>query len=106
MRVLPLPPPPFRRIYPVRALVLWGLLRAGTLFFGVLAREPAREIVALSLPATLGLLVLIGVLADLDARRRDEYIFLANLGFRRVTVPALSGLVAAVAEIVLRSIPW
>ena len=106
MRVLPLPPPPFRRIYPVRALVLWALLRTGTFFFGVLARESARAILALSLPATLGLLVLIGALADLDARRRDEYIFLANLGIRRVTVPALSGLVAAVAEIVLRLIPW
>ncbi len=76
-------------------------------FFGtVLAKERARAILALSLPATLGLIVLIGALADLDARRRDEYVFLANLGIRRVTVPALSGLVAAVAEIVLRLIPW
>jgi hypothetical protein len=87
--------------------VLWALLRAGMLFFAsVVGNEPVRSILALSGPATVGLVILIGILADIDARRRDEYVFLANLGVRRATVPLISGAVAAVAELVLRTIPW
>jgi hypothetical protein len=77
------------------------------LFFGiVVAREPARAALALHLPTTIGLIALIGLLADIDARRRDEYVFLANLGIRRATVPLLSAAVAAIAESVLQAIPW
>ena len=101
------PPPPFRRIYPTRAFVLWALLRAGMLFFAsVVGRQPVRSTIALSGPATIGLVILIGILGDIDARRRDEYVFLANLGIRRITVPLISGAVAAVAELLLRAIPW
>jgi len=113
-----LPPPPFRRVYPTRAFVLWALLRAGMFVIWVLFRaamlsdgtitagEPVREIIVLSGPATVGLVVLIGILGDIDARRRDEYVFLANLGIRRITVPLISGAVAAVAELLLRAFPW
>jgi hypothetical protein len=42
-------------------------------FWTVMARQPAREIFVLSLPATLGCILSIAVLANIDGRRRDEY---------------------------------
>lgn len=83
---------PFRNAYLLRGLLLWAGIRAAFLVFGL---------VSLTGVASLGVLVVVGAGVYLDARRRDEDLFLGNLGVSGLWIP-LAGLpIPIVLELVL-----
>jgi hypothetical protein len=86
----------------VRAAVLWLVLRAviGTASVIVPGQRPRGPFV-LSIPASLGLVGIVGTLALLDARRRNEGRFLANLGVSEAVIVLLSMIPAAAAELLI-----
>lgn len=81
--------PAFRNAYAVRGLVVWAGIRVAAAFTGM-----GRPNVAAAA------LILMGVAAAvlLDARRRDEDLFLANLGISAWAVAVWSLPLAVVAE--------
>jgi hypothetical protein len=62
---------PFRNAYLFRGAVLWVCIRFAFHW---------AEVVEVGLVVSAGILLTIGTAVYLDARRRDEDIFLANLG--------------------------
>lgn len=62
---------PFRNAYLLRSFILWAALRGAFLVF---------KIIAIGATAKVGLVVIVVVAVHLDARRRGETLFLANLG--------------------------
>lgn len=78
---------PFRNAYLLRGLVLWAGLRAtlaliGLGVFGGVETAPITRV---------GILAVVGAAVYLDARRRNEPLFLENLGVSRFWI-ALAGL--------------
>jgi hypothetical protein len=60
-----------RNAYLLRSLILWAALRGAFLVF---------EIIEIGANAKVGIVVIVVTAVYLDARRRDEELFLANLG--------------------------
>jgi len=82
---------PFRNAYLIRGLFVWGLVRLGLAF--VSAQDPSIP-PDQALPAEVGILAVVAVAVWLDARRRGEDLFLANLGIPGWAI-AIAGLPAA-----------
>jgi hypothetical protein len=89
-----LPPPPFLHQILIRSLLVWAGLRA----FGYLR---ARVIVP-TIAAVMLTIVLVALLTALDGRRRNEPLFLANLGVTPWCLIILGGVVPLVAELLVR----
>lgn len=80
---------PFRRAYLLRGLALWLFSRLAAAFVGIWDPNPAEEALILGVAA---------LAVYLDARRRGEDLFLANLGIRPWVIPAWALPVALLAE--------
>lgn len=68
---------PFRNAYLFRGAVVWSGVRVAFLVF---------EVVALGVLLKLGVLATVGAAVYLDARRRDEDLFLGNVGVSGVWI--------------------
>ncbi len=84
--------PAFRNAYLVRGAMVWVALRMGAAFVRISDPNLAQE-----------LLICVGVMlaVQLDARRRHEDAFLANLGISPWAIAAWSAPVAIVLEILV-----
>ena len=97
-RHLALPPLPFARPMIVRAIGFW----IGVRLFLALGGGPLPF--GLSGENTIGagavvVVVIVTIVAWLEARRRHELLFLANLGVRPTVVAALAGGVTIALEL-------
>lgn len=89
-----LPPSLFLRSILIRSLVVWAGLRAfGYFRVGVIVP---------TLGAVMLTIVLVAFLTALDGRRRNEPLFLANLGVTPWSLIILGGVVPLVAELLVR----
>lgn len=91
MRILGLPA--FRNALLVRGLLLWVAIRFGAAFLGI---------VRPSVPQLLLILGAVGVAVLLDARRREEDLFLGNLGIPTHGIVAASLPLPLLLEFLLR----
>ena len=92
-----LPPAPFPGMLLQRAAVFWvGIRLVALVMFTFLGVPPTEAALSVLLPAVTV------VAAALEARRRHETIFLANLGVSPAVVPLLSAIPAVLAETVIR----
>jgi membrane protein YdbS with pleckstrin-like domain len=82
-----------------RATFLWLVLRAVIATFGVVTST--RNPWVLTIPMALVLIGMVGGLSLLDARRRNEHRFLANLGVSQAMMVVLSMTPALVAEMLV-----
>jgi hypothetical protein len=82
-----------------RGLLFWALARVMLMIVG--AAPPVRNGRSLGVSAVLALLMAVGALGLLEARRRNEARFLANLGVSSTTIMAVSLLPGLLAEIAL-----
>lgn len=80
---------PFRNAYLFRGAAMWVGIRGAFLVF---------RIVTIGLLVKLGVLVVIGLVVYVDARRRDEDLFLGNLGVSRYWIAAAALPIPAVLE--------
>ena len=69
---------PFRRAYLIRGVLVWAGLRAG--MASVAVADPTMAVLDPSVVVEVLLVVLVGSIVVLDARRRSEDLFLGNLG--------------------------
>lgn len=111
------PVQPFARALLLRGVFLWFGVRCTLLAVAispfvaipqaVFATMPGRSWggVFPSLRTVLFVLAGVGVLALLEARRRNEIVLLANLGVGRSAIVVLSVLPAAALELLLALIP-
>ncbi|HEX2188287.1 MAG TPA: hypothetical protein VHG51_05280 [Longimicrobiaceae bacterium] len=90
-----LPVRPFTRVLLLRALLLWVGVRLVVLAGGL----PSAAGLAPTPRAALLVVAVVGVLGLLEARRRNEVVFLANLGVGRASIAAFSALPALALEI-------
>jgi hypothetical protein len=82
-----------------RGALLWFFARLALLAVG--AMRPDRGTWRLGTSAAFMLIIAVGALGYLEARRRNEHRFLANLGVSPTMIIVLSLLPAFAAEIVL-----
>lgn len=95
--------PAFRRALAIRGLAVWILLRV--VHVSVVRSTFGREAsggAELYLVEELVLLGLVGLAVHLDARRRGEDLFLANLGIPAAAVVAAALILPAILAAVLR----
>ncbi|MEK9509671.1 hypothetical protein WI460_15845 [Gemmatimonadota bacterium Y43] len=83
---------PFRNAFLVRGLLLWIALRLAAGWAEIGNPNPLIEV---------WFVAIVAVAVTLDARRRNEDLFLANLGVPGWTISVLGGLAALVAELVV-----
>jgi hypothetical protein len=93
---------------PERSLAIALLLRGATVWFLVRltvgvpwalgSQLPGRSVLKLTIPASILLVLLVGALGLLEARRRNEHRFLANLGVSPFMIVVLSMTPALLAE--------
>jgi len=83
---------PFRNAYLLRGLVVWIAVRLVLAFGGV---------AALGVLVAGVLVVVVGGVVWLDARRRGEDLFLGNLGIPGWTIGVMSAPLALLAEVLL-----
>lgn len=85
-----------------RALFFWLVPRA---FLTLATRAAPAELggfsLALSFEATLALVLLVAFLGLLEARRRNEHLFLANLGVSQPTIAVVSAMPALAMEVLV-----
>lgn len=100
-----LPPPPLFGRTLVRSGIAWGAMRG---FVGV-APQAMRGSLRftpgawhLALGASLVLIAIAAWLALFFGRRRNEHLFLANVGVRRGVIAGCALIVPVVGEIVVR----
>lgn len=86
---------PFRNAYLIRGAVTWGGIR---LFLAFLAFQGAGVPLDLPLHMEVGVLAIVPVAVLLDAGRRSEDLFLANLAVSAVPIVAWSLPLAVVLE--------
>lgn len=79
----------------LRGALSWLIVRIGTAIAQVGLGTPAVGLGVVGIAATIVLI---------DARRRREHLFLANLGVSQTPVWALAALAALVSEAVLRAV--
>jgi hypothetical protein len=82
-----------------RATFLWLVLRAVIATFGVVTGTLSPWV--LTVPTAIVLIGMVGGLSLLDARRRNEHRFLANLGVSEITIALLSMTPAFAAEVAI-----
>ena len=100
-----LPAPHFARAILLRSLVIWvGVRAAASGAKNAIPADlslPPESPFALSPLGATGVLVTVVTLVLLDAGRRHELLFLANLGVGRVAVGGLAASAAGVAELLI-----
>jgi hypothetical protein len=100
-----LPARHFTRAILLRSLVIWvGVRAAATGAKNAIPPDLAMPRVSpweLTPAGSVGVVVVVVVLVLLDAARRHELLFLANLGVKRVAVGGLAASLAAVAELLV-----
>ena len=102
-----LPPRSFARAILLRAVVIWigmKLVVTSAAAAGAAARGEVlgfRETLSLAPSAALLLAAFVAGLTLMDARRRNELLFLANLGVSRSVIASLAAIPAVAFEIVL-----
>ena len=80
-----------------RGAILWLLVRL--MFFAV----SGRSSVSLLPTTALALALVVGAFGLLDARRRNEHRFLANLGVSQIVIAMLSTIPALVGELAVNA---
>ena len=101
-----LPAPFFVRAILGRAFAFWAFVRlivtAGSLAMQEPGLEdPLREAFRLTPPALLAVVALVYGLVLLDARRRNNLVFLANMGVGRVAIGGLVVGPVVLAELIV-----
>jgi hypothetical protein len=89
-----LPAPFFVRGFLVRGVAFWVFVRlvvtAGSMMMQDPGLEdPVREAFRLAPPALLAVVTLVYGLVFIDARRRNNLVFLANMGVGRIVIGVL-----------------
>ncbi len=107
--MLPVPAPKFIRGILSRTAAIWLMLKlivTGGARVGQEAgiEHPLRAALQLAPFAALALAALVCGLVLLDAGRRNELIFLANMGVSRVVIGALAAGPVLFAEVVLGAV--
>lgn len=82
-----------------RSAVIWLLVRCTFALFN--AAKTGHGAFGLTTPAAAWLILVVGALGFVEARRRNEVRFLANLGVAPATVFLMSAMPALVAEVVI-----
>lgn len=94
-----LPVQPFARALLLRAVVIWCGARVMLAIGGMPVGAPL-----LNLRTSVIAVAVVGALGLIDVRRRDEDVFLADLGVGYPVIVALSALPALGLEILLHSV--
>ena len=87
-----------------RGAVAWLLVRTMLFFIGLFTRpgeQPVNALFVLDPRTMIGLFAVIGGAAMIDTRRRNEHVFLANLGVSQVTTACYLLAPTLLAELVL-----
>ena len=71
----------FRLVYPLRGIAVWVGVRFAAAFVGITTPNGLQVLLILGA---------VGLAVRLDARRRNEDLFLANLGIAVWAIPALA----------------
>lgn len=85
--------PRFRVVYPVRGLGVWIVVRFAAALAGMSVLDPAQSFFVIGVVA---------LVVWLDARRRDEHLFLGNLGIPSWVIPVAALPLPLALEILLR----
>ena len=105
-----LPPRRFGRAILLRGVVIWFVMKlvvtgaaAAAAAEGLLPGEARNfgDVLGLSPSAALMLATIVALITLIDARRRNELLFLANLGVSRGVIASLAATPAIAFEIVL-----
>ena len=104
-----LPAPKLTRAIVRRTAAIWLMMKLVVTGGAMAVQEagiehPLREALQLAPFAALALAALVYGLVLLDAGRRNELIFLANLGVGRIVIAALAAGPALFAEIILGAV--
>jgi hypothetical protein len=87
----------------VRGVVVWAGLHAAALFYSRIGRQflPAPDIPIPGIPfvGALWVVALAAALGELDSRRRNEHLLLANLGVGPLVPLTFHAAVATIGEI-------
>lgn len=107
--MLPAPAPNFARAIVRRTAVIWLMMKLVVTGGAMAGQEagiehPLRAALQLAPFAALALAALVCGLVLLDAGRRNELIFLANMGVGRVVIGALAAGPVLFAEVVLGAV--
>jgi hypothetical protein len=107
------PAPFFARGFLVRGTVVWVVLRLVVFGAtrGILAQDPAvadpvAEAVQLSPQALLALVAVVCWLVLIDARRRNNLLFLANMGVGRVVIGVIAVGPVFLADLIVTAVLW
>jgi hypothetical protein len=84
--------PRFRNAYVIRGVLVWMGVRLALAFMGVLSPNVLEESIVLAV---------VCLAVFLDARRRDEDVFLGNLGISAGVIPCYALPLALLLEVVL-----
>jgi len=98
-----LPAPFFVRAFLLRTFVIWSVLKL-VVTAGARSTEPGLPLPDALQPTSVGMLAMIGVVCAvilIDARRRNELLFLGNMGVARFTIGALAATPVLIAETLL-----
>ncbi|MCZ6916166.1 MAG: hypothetical protein O7I93_05260 [Gemmatimonadetes bacterium] len=94
----------FTRAILVRSLGIWLGVRAVVTGGNRALQDPAvppEPLLELTAVAAVGVVVLVAGLVLLDAGRRNELLFLANLGVGRAVIGGLAVSVAGLVELII-----
>jgi hypothetical protein len=95
-------PHAFLRAIALRSLVVWACLRSALFILFALVVEPPVALVVPEPPAAGLIVVLAAALTTWDGRRRNEHIFLANLGISLWPRAMLAGVLPLSGELAVR----
>ena len=106
-----LPAPSFIRALILRGIVIWFPFKAAAVVITASRRAPWndgpvswREALQLAPTAMVALAAFVALLTLIDARRRNELVFLGNMGVSRAAIAAVAAAPALLAEIILASV--
>ena len=98
-----LPAPFFVRAFLWRTFVIWSVLKL-VVTAGARGTEPGLPLPNALQLTPVGMFAMIGVVCALiliDARRRNELLFLGNMGVARLTIGALAATPVLIVETLL-----
>ena len=98
-----LPAPFFVRAFLWRTFVIWTVLKL-VVTAGARGTEPGLPLLDALQLTSVGMLAMIGVVCAvilIDARRRNELLFLGNMGVARFTIGVLAATPVLIAETLL-----